>query len=112
MAGFMAPWAALARALLSDTRARRQWMFVSTLLVMIFVFGGYFFLGGFLRQHPLIFAFYLLASLTALVFIALFALFDMLVVTQQLRAARRAAAQELVKAVRADLTPEPTEPPE
>jgi|GEM_PF-2073509 len=92
----------LARAILSDTRVRRQWMFLGTLLVLGFVFGGYFLAGGFLRAHPVIFAVYVLASLGGVLFLVLFAFYDMLMVRREFLEARRAAHEEMVRAMRED----------
>ena len=85
----------LARAILSDTRVRRQWIFFSTLVVLGFVFGGYFLALKFLENHPVLFALYLLASFGGLAFLILFAFFDMLVIHRKYLAARRAAREKL-----------------
>jgi hypothetical protein len=85
----------LARAILSDTRVRRQWIFISTLVVLGFVFGGYFLALKFLENHPMLFALYLLTSFGGLAFLILFAFFDMLVIHRKYLAARRAAREKL-----------------
>ena len=92
----------LSRAILGDTRVRRQWMFMGTLLVLGFVFGGYFLAGGFLRAHPIVFALYVLASLGGVLFLVLFALYDMLMVRREFLDARRAAHEEMVRAMKED----------
>ncbi|MFN0127824.1 MAG: hypothetical protein ACKV19_14180 [Verrucomicrobiales bacterium] len=89
----------LARAILGDTRVRRQWMFLGTLIVLGFVFGGYFIAGGLFRSHPVLFAIYILASLIGVVFLVLFAAYDMLMIRREFLGARRAAHQEMLKAV-------------
>jgi hypothetical protein len=86
----------LSRAILSDTRVRRQWIFFTTLGVLFFVFGGYFLAFGFLRQHPVGFAIYLLISFAGLGFLFLFALFDILLVRRHYMEERRRARRELV----------------
>jgi hypothetical protein len=85
----------LARAILSDTRVRRQWIFFSTLIVLLVVFGGYFLAIGFLQEHPFLFALYLLASFGGVIFLILFALLDMLMIHRRYREARRAAREKL-----------------
>ena len=92
----------LSRAILGDTRVRRQWMFMGTLLVLGFVFGGYFLAAGFLRSHPIVFALYVLASLGGVLFLVLFALYDMLMVRREFLEARRAAHEEMVRAMKED----------
>ena len=92
----------LARAILGDTRVRRQWMFAGTLMVLGFVFGGYFLAGGWLRSHPVFFAGYVLASLVGVLFLILFALYDMLMIRRDFQAARRAAHEEMVRALQED----------
>ncbi len=92
----------LSRSILGDTRVRRQWMFLGTLMVLGFVFGGYFLASGFLRAHPLVFALYILASLVGVVFLVLFALYDMLVIRREFQEARRAAHEEMMRDVRRD----------
>jgi FtsH-binding integral membrane protein len=89
----------LARAILGDTRVRRQWMFIGTILVLGFVFGGYYLAGGFLRSHPLVFALYLLGSFGGVVFLMLFALYDMLMIRRDFLDARRAAREEMARSV-------------
>lgn len=90
----------LARAILGDTRVRRQWMFMGTLMVLGLVFGGYFLAGGFLRAHPVFFALYVLASLAGVLFLVLFAFYDMLMIRREFLAARRAAHEEMVRAMK------------
>ena len=101
----------LSRAILSDTRVRRQWMFLSTLLVLAFVFAGYFFGFNLLKAHPALFAAYLVISLGGLVFLILFALFDLLLVRRDYHEARRAARRELTRHVEAARHEPPTAPP-
>lgn len=97
----------LARAILGDTRVRRQWMFMGTLLVLGFVFGGYFLAASFLRSHPIVFALYILASLVGVLFLVLFAFYDMLMIRREFLAARRAAHEEMVRAMREQQGREP-----
>lgn len=92
----------LSRAILGDTRVRRQWMFLGTLMVLGFVFGGYFLASGFLRAHPIVFALYILASLAGVLFLVLFALYDMLMIRRDFQEARRAAREEMVRDVQRD----------
>lgn len=92
----------LARAILGDTRVRRQWMFIGTLMVLGLVFGGYFLAAGFLRSHPVVFALYILASLAGVVFLVLFALYDMLMIRREFLDARRAAREEMVRDISKD----------
>jgi hypothetical protein len=90
---------ALSRAILSDMRVRRQWMFFLTLGVLALVFGGYFLLLGFLQQHPLLFALYLATSFGGLVFVMLFAFFDLLMVRKAYGEAKKAALEEITRGV-------------
>ena len=90
----------LARAILGDTKVRRQWMFAGTLMVLGFVFGGYFLAGAVLRAYPVLFAAYVLASLVGVLFLGLFALYDMLMIRRDFQEARRAAHEEMVRALR------------
>ena len=99
---FVATVVMLSRSILGDTRVRRQWMFLGTLMVLGFVFGGYFLASGFLRAHPFVFALYILASLAGVVFLVLFALYDMLVIRREFQEARRAAHEEMMRDVRRD----------
>jgi len=92
----------LGHAILGDTRIRRQWMFLGTLIVLAFVFGGYFLAGGFLRSSPIVFALYILGSLTGVVFLFLFAFYDMLMIRREFLNARRAAHEEMVRAMKED----------
>jgi len=92
----------LARAILGDTRVRRQWMFLGTLMVLGFVFGGYFLAAGVLRAHPVLFALYILGALAGVVFLILFAVYDMLMVRREFLDARRAARDEMVRGMAAD----------
>ena len=92
----------LSRAILGDTRVRRQWMFLGTLMVLGFVFGGYFLASGFLRAHPIVFALYILASLVGVAFLVLFALYDMLMIRREFQEARRAAHEEMMRDVQRD----------
>lgn len=71
-------------------------------MVLLFVFGGYLLAFDFLKRHPWLFALYLLASFAALIFLILFALFDMLMVRKDFREAKREARGKLVEG----LTPE------
>lgn len=84
----------MARAILSDFRVRRQWMFYLTLGVLAFVFGGYFLAFDFMKRHPVVFGAYLLISLAGLGFLILFAAFDLLVVRRAYREAHRAVMEE------------------
>jgi flagellar biosynthesis protein FlhB len=92
----------VSRAILGDTRVRRQWMFLGTLLVMAFVFGGYFLASGFLRAHPMVFALYILASLAGVLFLVLFAVYDMLMIRREFLEARRVAREEMVREMRGE----------
>lgn len=95
----------LARAILTDTKVRRQWMFVSTLAVLGFVFGGYFLAGSFLAAHPVIFALYVLASLAGLALLMLFALFDFLKVRESLVTEQKKVAREAMRRLREEVPP-------
>jgi len=75
-------------------------MFLGTLMVLGFVFGGYFLASGFLRSHPLAFAMYVLASLVGVVFLVLFSIYDMLMIRREFQDARRAAHEEMVRAMK------------
>lgn len=75
-------------------------MFLGTLLVLGFVFGGYFLASGFLRSHPLVFALYVLVSLVGVVFLVLFSIYDMLMIRREFQDARRAAREEMVRAMK------------
>lgn len=68
-------------------------------MVLGFVFGGYFIAGGFLRSHPVLFALYILACLIGVLFLILFAAYDMLMIRREFLGARRAAHEEMLKAV-------------
>ncbi len=87
----------LSRAILSDTKVRRQWMFLLTLGVLSFVFGGYFFGGSFMSDHPWIFLFYLAVSFGGLIFLVLFAIFDILMVRKALKAEAQAAFRQATR---------------
>lgn len=87
----------LARAILSDTKVRRQWMFLLTLAVLSFVFGGYFFAGSFMSDHGWVFLLYLAASFLGLIVLVLFALLDMLMVRRALKAEAHAAFREATR---------------
>ena len=89
----------LARAILGDTRVRRQWMFFLTLGVLAFVFGGYFFLFPVFRQQPWLFAVYLFFSLAGLFVLMLFALFDLLMLRKSYLAAKKEALDEITRGV-------------
>jgi hypothetical protein len=89
----------IARAILSDMRVRRQWMFFLTLGVLAVVFGGYFLLFNFLEHHPFLFALYLAMSFGGLVFVMLFALFDLLMVRKAYGEAKKAALEEITRGV-------------
>ncbi|MGI8602838.1 MAG: hypothetical protein ACR2OZ_07530 [Verrucomicrobiales bacterium] len=89
----------LARSILGDMRARRQWMFFSTLAVLAFVFGGYFLLLDFLQRHPWWFAIYLAASFAGLAFVMVFALFDFLAVRKAFAEARKAAFDDITRGI-------------
>lgn len=75
-------------------------MFLGTLMVLGFVFGGYFLASGFLRSHPLVFALYVLVSLVGVVFLVLFSVFDMLMIRREYQDARRQAREDMVRAMK------------
>ncbi len=104
------------RAVLSDTKVRRQWIFFITLLVLFFVFGGYFLGFELMRRHQILFILYVLASLAGLAVVFLFAIFDLLVVRREFleerRAARRALARDIQSAVEGKAEKKPDPPAE
>lgn len=89
------------RAILSDTKVRRQWIFFITLLVLIWVFGGYFVAFDLLKRHQWLFIVYVLASLAGLAMVFLFAIFDLLMVRKAFQEERRAARRELTEQIQA-----------
>jgi hypothetical protein len=93
----------LARAILGDTRARRQWMFFLTLGVLAFVFGGYFLLFEAFQRHPWLFGVYVLGSFAGLFLLMIFATFDFLMLRKTYLAARKEAIEEVTR----DMIPPP-----
>ncbi len=67
--------------------------------MLAFVFGVYFIAGSFLRAHPVLFALYILASFAGVIVIALFAFYDMLMVSREFREARRTAREEMLREI-------------
>lgn len=87
------------RAVLSDTKVRRQWIFFITLLVLTWVFGGYFLAFDMMKRHQWLFVGYVLGSLAGLAVVFLFAFFDLLMVRKDFLDERRAARRELARQV-------------
>ena len=88
----MVPFAAQAsRGLVRDQRARRKMMLVSVVVAVLLAVAGSTFLEATLnpREHPVWFILFWLACAWMTVLAVLLALFDVLVVRAQARAARR-----------------------
>lgn len=86
----------LTRVLIRDTRLRRSLMFYIALAAVVMVFVGGVLMDGFLRTRPVLFVGFwgVCAWLTLSVFFL--ALFDMLVVRAEARAARRRLERDLI----------------
>ena len=90
---WMASFAAQAsRGLIRDQRARRRMMLASVAVAVLLAVAGSTFLQGFLnpREHPFWFILFWLACAWMTILALLLALFDLLIVREQARAARRA----------------------
>ncbi len=87
----------LSRAVIGDTRLRRQWMFFTSLGVLGFIFGGYFGLGEFFKASPVWFGLYVILSLGGLMFMMLFAVLDVLLIRRAFQQERRAVARQTLQ---------------
>ena len=85
------------RGLLRDQNARRKTMFVAMLVALVMLFGGSTFLASLLDPHhrPGWFIFYWFVCAWITVLCVLLAVFDLLLVRAQARAAKRALAQNI-----------------
>jgi hypothetical protein len=87
----------LARAILSDTQVRRQWLFYLSLAVIIFVLGGYWGLRAVAVKSAVLMGIYLLLSLAGLIFMFAFALLDFLLMRKQFREEQRRLLEDVRK---------------
>ena len=99
------------RGLLRDERSRRKTMSISLVVAIVMLAAGLTVLRPWLNphEHPWRFIFYWFACAWETLLVLLLALFDLLLVRAQARAARKAFREEISKGIPPHLSSEPDE---